>query len=119
VRTSYGSFLPRFYDQTLGAVQERISEWLGVPVVFQEDMQVLRYGQGQEYKPHFDGFGRMATILIYLTGRSYDCFHHCMQLRALRCAKRRLSTGRPGRLRISMSTMAENEAFAGSSWELI
>jgi hypothetical protein len=68
VRTSYGSFLPRYYDPVLAGVQERISEWLGVPVSFQEDMQVLRYGQGQEYKPHFDGFGRMATVLIYLAG---------------------------------------------------
>ena len=40
VRTSYGSFLPRYLDPTLAAVQERLSRWIGLPVSFQEYLQV-------------------------------------------------------------------------------
>lgn len=31
-------------------------------------VQVLRYSEGQTYKQHMDGMGRMATMLIYLSG---------------------------------------------------
>jgi hypothetical protein len=68
VRTSYGMFLRRHHDAVVSAVQRRVSAWLGVPVDFQEDTQILRYGQGQMYKPHMDSNGRMCTVLIYLTG---------------------------------------------------
>jgi hypothetical protein len=75
VRTSFGNFLSRYYDPVLAGVQERVAEWLGVPVPFQEDMQVLRYGLGQEYKAHLDGHDRMATVLIYLSGMPRQCLN--------------------------------------------
>ena len=31
-------------------------------------LQVLRYSPGQRYKQHMDGYDRIATLLIYLTG---------------------------------------------------
>jgi hypothetical protein len=58
-------------------VQERVAKWLRVPVSFQEDMQVLRYGRGQQYKPHLDGHDRMATLLIYLSGVAPTMLDFC------------------------------------------
>ena len=40
VRTSYGMFIPRYQDEVIARVQERVASWLGLPVSFQEDMQV-------------------------------------------------------------------------------
>jgi prolyl 4-hydroxylase len=71
VRTSYGTFLSRFQDQILTNVQKRVELWTQLNVSHQEDMQVLRYGVGQKYSPHYDSIveesPRMATVLIYLT----------------------------------------------------
>jgi len=39
--------------------------WPDQPCLVQ-DMQVLRYGPTNQYKPHIDGLGRVATVLIYL-----------------------------------------------------
>lgn len=33
-------FIPRYQDQIIANVEERLSKWLGIPVVNQEDMQV-------------------------------------------------------------------------------
>lgn len=40
VRTSYGMFIPRYQDEIIGSVEERLANWTGIPVVHQEDMQV-------------------------------------------------------------------------------
>ena len=37
-------------------VEERIAKWVLLPVSHQESMQVLRYGPGQQYRPHWDFF---------------------------------------------------------------
>lgn len=39
-RTSYGMFIPRFQDEVVARVEQRVSSWLDVPVVHQEDIQV-------------------------------------------------------------------------------
>ena len=72
VRTSYGMFLSRLQDDTVRLVEERIAAWTHLNVSHQEDMQVLRYGPGQEYKAHYDSVmeensPRVATVLLYLT----------------------------------------------------
>lgn len=67
VRTSYGMFIPRHQDAVIARINERVAAWVGVPVAYQESMQVLRYAEGQQYRPHMDSNGRMATVLIYLT----------------------------------------------------
>lgn len=51
-------------------------------------LQVLRYGEGQRYKPHMDSNGRMCTLLIYLSGaRAWPpvpyCGHRCPTVRPL------------------------------------
>lgn len=40
VRTSYGMFIPRYQDPVIANVEQRLSKWLGIPAVHQEDMQV-------------------------------------------------------------------------------
>ncbi|KAI8475354.1 MAG: hypothetical protein J3K34DRAFT_404626 [Monoraphidium minutum] len=72
-RTSYGTFLKRLSDPVVAAVDARVADWARVPVVNGEDMQILRYDVGQEYKKHFDGLmddkagPRVATVLLYLS----------------------------------------------------
>jgi prolyl 4-hydroxylase len=73
-RTSYGTFLRRKQDPILTDIERRVSEWVMLPQVHQEDLQVLRYGRGQFYKKHYDSLGdekagaRVATVLMYLKG---------------------------------------------------
>lgn len=71
VRTSYGSFLRRMQDPVIEAIQQRVAHWTQLPMVNQEDTQVLRYVDGQNYKAHYDSSEhfdspRVATVLMYL-----------------------------------------------------
>lgn len=70
VRTSYGTFISRMHDAIITDIEERIAKWTHLNVSHQEDMQVLRYGVGQEYKSHYDSIiessPRMATVILYL-----------------------------------------------------
>ncbi|KAG7669310.1 hypothetical protein Ndes2526B_g05614 [Nannochloris sp. 'desiccata'] len=70
IRTSYGTFLPRYQTETIGKIEERIATWTKLNVSNQEDIQILRYGQGQKYGAHYDQLvedtPRVATVLIYL-----------------------------------------------------
>jgi len=71
-RTSYGTFIKRKTDPVVEAIEERVAAWAKIPPVHAEDMQVLRYGIGQQYKPHMDTLhdetagARVATVLLYL-----------------------------------------------------
>jgi len=37
-------------------IEERIARWVLLPVTHQESLQVLKYGAGQQYRPHWDFF---------------------------------------------------------------
>ncbi|GLI59753.1 hypothetical protein VaNZ11_001703 [Volvox africanus] len=71
-RTSYGTFLKRYQDEIVERIENRVAAWTQIPVVHQEDTQILRYGLGQQYKVHADTLRddeagvRVATVLIYL-----------------------------------------------------
>ncbi|GAX73127.1 hypothetical protein CEUSTIGMA_g580.t1 [Chlamydomonas eustigma] len=76
IRTSYGMFIRRLQDPVLEGIEKRISLWTHLPLSHQEDIQVLRYQEGQTYGAHYDSsydkdeFGpkyRLATLLIYLS----------------------------------------------------
>eukprot|EP00195_Chlamydomonas_chlamydogama_P013578 CAMPEP_0202891606 /NCGR_PEP_ID=MMETSP1392-20130828/1619_1 /ASSEMBLY_ACC=CAM_ASM_000868 /TAXON_ID=225041 /ORGANISM="Chlamydomonas chlamydogama, Strain SAG 11-48b" /LENGTH=352 /DNA_ID=CAMNT_0049575405 /DNA_START=201 /DNA_END=1259 /DNA_ORIENTATION=+ len=71
IRTSYGTFIRRLADPVLEAVEYRVADWVRLPPVHQEDMQVLRYGVGQKYGAHWDSLiddsPRMGTVLLYLS----------------------------------------------------
>ncbi|EFJ44769.1 hypothetical protein VOLCADRAFT_64430, partial [Volvox carteri f. nagariensis] len=70
-RTSYGTFINRYQTPVIAAVEDRVALLTRTPVVYQEDMQVLRYGLGQYYHRHTDSLEndspRMATVLLYLS----------------------------------------------------
>lgn len=80
-RTSFGTFLKRGSTPLLKEIDERIANITGMPSDHGEDLQILRYEVGQEYKPHHDYFDlanaptaqsldtagqRIMTFLIYL-----------------------------------------------------
>lgn len=80
-RTSYGTFLQRGSSPLVSQLEQRIAQITGIPVEHGEGLQILRYEEGQEYKPHHDYFDpsrppttqdldksgqRIATFLIYL-----------------------------------------------------
>jgi prolyl 4-hydroxylase len=78
-RTSYGTFLEA--SEITKKVDQRIAAWTQIPEEHGEPFYLLRYEEGQEYKPHYDYFDpnipgmkrylgppgqRLATVLIYL-----------------------------------------------------
>ena len=80
-RTSDGMFFERGESELIRRIEARIAHLLGWPVENGEGVQVLRYGPGAEYRPHFDYFDpaepgtpsilqrggqRVATVVMYL-----------------------------------------------------
>jgi prolyl 4-hydroxylase len=81
IRTSLGTFLKRGEFEVCNRVDARVQALLNWPIEFTEDLQVLRYDKGTEYKPHQDYFdpapgpwtanfrrggNRVASIIMYL-----------------------------------------------------
>ena len=80
-RTSSGMFFARGETSVVARVEARIARLLNWPLENGEGFQVLNYGPGAEYKPHYDYFDpnepgtptilrrggqRVATIVMYL-----------------------------------------------------
>jgi prolyl 4-hydroxylase len=80
-RTSEGMFFARGENDACRRIEARIAALLQWPVENGEGLQVLRYGPGAEYKPHYDYFDpaqpgtptilkrggqRVASIVMYL-----------------------------------------------------
>ena len=80
-RTSRGMFFSRGENPVVRRVEARIARLLNWPVENGEGMQVLHYGPGAEYKPHYDYFDpnepgtatlcarggqRVGTVVMYL-----------------------------------------------------
>jgi prolyl 4-hydroxylase len=80
-RTSDGMFFARGESELISRIESRVAQLLGWPVENGEGLQVLRYGPGAEYKPHYDYFDpaepgtpailqrggqRVATLVMYL-----------------------------------------------------
>ncbi|CAK0751576.1 hypothetical protein CVIRNUC_002078 [Coccomyxa viridis] len=75
IRTSYGTFLLRRHDSAIARMEDRLAAWTQLPMTHQEDLQVLRYSQGEKYGPHYDSVQgealkgrspRIATVIVYL-----------------------------------------------------
>ncbi|XP_006285846.2 probable prolyl 4-hydroxylase 11 [Capsella rubella] len=66
-RTSTGTFLRSGNDKIVKDIEKRISEFTFIPVENGEPLQVIHYGVGQKFEPHFDGLQRLATVLMYLS----------------------------------------------------
>lgn len=76
IRTSYGMFIRRNQDPVIKNIERRIALWTQIPLENQEDIQVLRYQEGQTYRAHYDSSydkdslgpkQRLATFLMYLS----------------------------------------------------
>ena len=80
-RTSDGMFFQRAESELIARIEARIAHLLRWPVENGEGMQILRYGPGTEYKPHYDYFEpgepgtptilrrggqRVGTLIMYL-----------------------------------------------------
>ena len=80
-RTSRGMFFDREENPLCARIERRIAEWFGWPLENGEGLQVLHYGPGAEYKPHYDYFDpaqpgtapvlkrggqRVASVVMYL-----------------------------------------------------
>ncbi|PNX99823.1 prolyl 4-hydroxylase subunit alpha-1-like protein, partial [Trifolium pratense] len=74
VRTSSGMFLKRGKDKIIQKIERRIADFTFIPVENGEGLQVLHYGVGEKYEPHYDYFldafntknggQRVATVLM-------------------------------------------------------
>lgn len=80
-RTSQGMFFARAENELCERIEARIAALVNWPVERGEGLQILRYGPGAEYKPHYDYFDpsqsgtpavlsrggqRVATLVTYL-----------------------------------------------------
>lgn len=80
-RTSQGMFFERAENEICARIEARIAHLVNWPVDHGEGLQVLRYGPGAEYLPHYDYFDldhastpailerggqRVATLVMYL-----------------------------------------------------
>lgn len=80
-RTSNGMFFSRGESELLQRIEARIARLVNWPLDHGEGMQVLHYGVGAEYKPHYDYFNpdepgtptilkrggqRVGTLVMYL-----------------------------------------------------
>ncbi len=81
VRTSYGTFLRRGEFDVCNRIDARVQALVNWPTDFTEDLQILHYTKGAEYKPHHDYFdtsagpwtslfsrggNRCGTLIMYL-----------------------------------------------------
>lgn len=60
IRTSYGMFIRRMSDPIIERIERRISLFTQLPISHQEDIQVLRYTDGQNYGAHYDSGGDLS-----------------------------------------------------------
>ncbi len=80
-RTSNGMFFQRGEAPLIARIEQRLAHLLNWPLENGEGLQVLQYGPGAEYKPHYDYFDpaepgtpsilrrggqRVGTVLMYL-----------------------------------------------------
>jgi prolyl 4-hydroxylase len=80
-RTSSGMFFERGENELVARVEARIARLVNWPVENGEGLQILRYGPGAQYRPHYDYFDvgepgtpailkrggqRVATLVMYL-----------------------------------------------------
>ena len=80
-RTSRGMFFQRAQNELVARIEARIAALTHWPIENGEGLQLLHYGPGEEYKPHYDYFDpahagsatvlkrggqRVATVIMYL-----------------------------------------------------
>ncbi|MEC5384493.1 2OG-Fe(II) oxygenase [Uliginosibacterium sp. H3] len=81
-RTSEGTFFDRCEDEFITRIDNRVATLMNWPLTHGEGLQILHYGVGGEYRPHFDYFPphevgstthvavggqRVSTMIMYLS----------------------------------------------------
>lgn len=81
IRTSDGAYFQRSENELVARIDSRVSRIMRLPEEQGEGLQVMRYGVGGEYRPHFDYFDptekggeacmlqggqRVSTLIMYL-----------------------------------------------------
>jgi prolyl 4-hydroxylase len=73
IRTSSGVFLERGENELVERIENRVSEIMNIPMGNAEELHILNYKIGQEYKAHYDYFtsknvenNRISTLIMYL-----------------------------------------------------
>lgn len=80
-RSGSNCWVKHSHDRVISGLAERVAEIVGLPLEQAESLQVIHYGPGQEYAPHYDawdpttergrrcmahGGQRLLTCLLYL-----------------------------------------------------
>jgi prolyl 4-hydroxylase len=81
LRSSYGTYFLRSENSLVKRIEQRLATIIGMPVDHGEGLQILHYGVGAEYVPHYDFFlpessgsavhvkkggQRVITVIMYL-----------------------------------------------------
>ncbi|XP_021694375.1 prolyl 4-hydroxylase subunit alpha-1 isoform X1 [Aedes aegypti] len=74
-RVSKSSWFPDEYHSTIRTITKRVADMTGLSMDTAEELQVVNYGLGGQYDPHFDFFhwgklkevNRIATVLFYMS----------------------------------------------------
>lgn len=75
LRTSSSMFIEENENETVTRVEKRISAIMNIPIEHGENLQILQYAPGQQYKAHYDFFSssnkkvtnnRISTLVMYL-----------------------------------------------------
>ncbi|MBM7095463.1 2OG-Fe(II) oxygenase [Bacillus sp. H-16] len=72
MRTSRGAFLDNHHSHVVSEVENRLCAIIGMPLSHAENLHILHYRPGEEYKAHMDSFtkpdvnNRIATMVVYL-----------------------------------------------------
>ncbi|MEC7947031.1 MAG: 2OG-Fe(II) oxygenase [Myxococcota bacterium] len=62
VRSGRVAWIHHDHAPRIRALADRIAKFVRIPLVNAESFQVVRYGPGHEYRPHFDGYDMSSSI---------------------------------------------------------
>eukprot|EP00916_Digyalum_oweni_P026862 GHVL01044086.1.p1 GENE.GHVL01044086.1~~GHVL01044086.1.p1 ORF type:complete len:210 (+),score=38.26 GHVL01044086.1:35-664(+) len=65
-RTSLSARIPYGHSKIIRDIEQRVADSSGYPIEHVEQLMVIKYEVGQEFKEHHDGAFRPVTILLYL-----------------------------------------------------
>ena len=96
-RSGSTAWIRHDFDQTVRALCTRLAELVDVPLGHAEALQVVHYGEHEEYRAHFDAYDlattkgqratanggqRMTTALVYLNDDSVSYTHLTLPTKA-------------------------------------
>lgn len=74
-RISKSAWLKEEEHKAVARVSQRIEDMTGLSTSTAEELQVVNYGIGGHYEPHYD-FARVSTMLNYKSLIQSECYNH-------------------------------------------